>query len=429
MNILNDVLDYSKAEAGRMELEVVTVDLLELLDDVNVLYREHFRRKSLDFYTFIEAGTPLSFKSDPTRLKQIVGNLVNNAVKFTERGQVSILVRPHATRADCVEFLIQDTGIGIAPEHASQLFDRFRQADSSISRRYGGTGLGLAISKRLIELLGGRIDVRTEPGAGATFTFCISAPAIERAAIPGIDPSARVFLVSDDAELARSIGLVMSRWVGSFVVLEDVDELEAHMPTEHDRVILDETCVEPNPDIDATYVAWIGEGFDAGTALARPVLFAQLERLLQSAADVSNRQNRAASTRGSRRSGGGRQSNESTRRRQDAQQLGRNGALRRKRSGSDRDVRQPRQRHRRSADGLRNARDGWVLRHPPHPHAGAFRPSCLDPDHRANGPRNAGIQASRRGSGNDRLRHQTDPENDAAESDVERARHGAVRRR
>ena len=287
MNILNDVLDYSKAEAGRMELEVVTVDLLELLDDVNVLYREHFRRKSLDFYTFIEAGTPLCFKSDPTRLKQIVGNLVNNAVKFTERGQVSILVRPHATRADCVEFLIQDTGIGIAPEHASQLFDRFRQADSSISRRYGGTGLGLAISKRLIELLGGRIDVRTEPGAGTTFTFCISAPPIERAAIPGIDPSARVFLVSDDAELARSIGLVMSRWVGSFVVLEDVDELEAHMPTEHDRVILDETCVEPNPDIDATYVAWIGEGFDTGTALARPVLFAQLERLLQSAADVS----------------------------------------------------------------------------------------------------------------------------------------------
>ena len=80
---------------------------------------------------------------------------MNNAVKFTERGQVSVLVRPHVSRAECVELLIQDTGIGIAPEHASQLFDRFRQADSSISRRYGGTGLGLAISKRLIELLGG----------------------------------------------------------------------------------------------------------------------------------------------------------------------------------------------------------------------------------------------------------------------------------
>ena len=287
MNILNDVLDYSKAEAGRMELEVVTVDLLELLDDVNVLYREHFRRKSLDFYVFVEADTPLCFKSDPTRLKQIVGNLVNNAVKFTERGQVSILVRPRADRANCIEFLIQDTGIGIAPEHASQLFDRFRQADSSISRRYGGTGLGLAISKRLIELLGGEIDVTTEPGVGTTFRFSISAPAVDRTLIRNIDASTRVFLVSDDAELARSIGLVMSRWVSLFVVLEDLDELDAHAPTDHDRVILDETCVEPDPDLEATNVAWIGEGFDSGSALARPVLFAQLERLLQSANDTA----------------------------------------------------------------------------------------------------------------------------------------------
>ena len=179
MSILNDVLDYSKAEAGRMELEVVTVDLLELLDDVNVLYREHFRRKSLDFYTLIEPGTPLCFRSDSTRLKQIVGNLVNNAVKFTDRGQVTIVVRPRPETKDQIEFQIRDTGIGIAAEHATQLFDRFRQADSSISRRYGGTGLGLAISKRLVELLGGKIEVATEPNVGTTFTFSISAPAVD----------------------------------------------------------------------------------------------------------------------------------------------------------------------------------------------------------------------------------------------------------
>ncbi len=286
MNILNDVLDYSKAEAGRMELELMPVDLLELLDDVNVLYREHFRRKSLDFYTYIEPGTPLVFKSDPTRLKQIVGNLVNNAIKFTEHGQVSILVRPHATRAECIEFLIQDTGIGIAPDHASQLFDRFKQADSSISRRYGGTGLGLAISKRLIELLGGQIEVSTELNAGTTFTFSMSAPPIEVAMTTSLDPSTRVFLVSDDAALARSIGLVMTRWVDTFVVLEDIDELEVHMPGKHDRVILDETCVEPDSEIDAANVVWIGDGFD-GKSLARPVLFAQLVRLLRPATDAS----------------------------------------------------------------------------------------------------------------------------------------------
>ena len=287
MSILNDVLDYSKAEAGRMELEIVTVDLLELLDDINVLYREHFRRKSLDFYAFVEPGTPLHFRSDPTRLKQIVGNLVNNAVKFTDHGQVTIVVRPHPTRLEHLEFLVRDTGIGIAPEHAKHLFDRFRQADSSISRRYGGTGLGLAISKRLIELLGGEIEVSTEAGAGTTLTFSISAPSAEAVPPTAHSTGSRTFLVTDDAELARSIGLVMHRWVESFIVLEDIDELDAQMPTQHDLVILDETSVERSSDLGPANVVWIGEGFDSGTAIARPVLFAQLERLLRPEADDS----------------------------------------------------------------------------------------------------------------------------------------------
>ncbi len=286
MSILNDVLDYSKAEAGRMELEVSNVDLLELLDDINVLYREHFRRKSLDFYILVEPGTPFYFRSDSTRLKQIVGNLVNNAVKFTDTGQVTIVVRPDPKTKDQIEFEIRDTGIGISEEHAVNLFDRFRQADSSISRRYGGTGLGLAISKRLINLLGGDVVVTTELSVGTTFTFSISAPAVEDAGLAR-DDSIRVFLVSDDAELARSIGLVMGRWVGQFVVLEDIDDLDVHAPIQNDWVILDETCVEPNTELEAVNVAWIGEGFDTATALARPVLFAQLKRLLQPVASNS----------------------------------------------------------------------------------------------------------------------------------------------
>ena len=263
-----------------MELEIVTVDLLELLDDINVLYREHLSRKSLDFYAFVEVDTPVLFRSDPTRLKQIVGNLVNNAVKFTERGQVTILVRPHQERRDQIEFLIADTGIGIAPEHSKHLFDRFRQADSSISRRYGGTGLGLAISKRLIELLGGQVTVTTQPGVGTTFAFSISAASAEITS-PHAEPSARVFLVSDDAALARSIGLVMRRWVGEFVALNDLDELDTHNPQAADVVILDETCVSRADDTftGPATVAWIGEGFEPGVDLARPVLFAQLERL------------------------------------------------------------------------------------------------------------------------------------------------------
>jgi two-component system, sensor histidine kinase RetS len=282
MSILNDVLDYSKAEAGRMELEIVPVDLLELLDDVNMLYRDHFRRKSLDFYAFVEPGTPLVFRSDPTRLKQIVGNLVNNAVKFTERGQVTIHVRPQSGDPARIEFLVADTGIGIAPEDAKLLFDRFRQADSSISRRYGGTGLGLAISKRLVELLGGDIRVATDSGVGTTFTFSISADPIDadESTIPG--DAKRVMLVTDDDALARSIGGVIERWTPRFVAFDDVEAIESHRPTADDLLILDETCVESSDQLESigATIAWISEGFDGGPALARPILFAQLKRLL-----------------------------------------------------------------------------------------------------------------------------------------------------
>jgi signal transduction histidine kinase/CheY-like chemotaxis protein len=286
MGILNDVLDYSKAEAGRMELEIVPVDLLELLDDVNVLYREHIRRKSLDFYAFVEPDTPLAFRSDPTRLKQIVGNLVNNAVKFTERGQVTISVRPHSSDPARIEFVVADTGIGIEAEHAKVLFDRFRQADSSISRRYGGTGLGLAISKRLVELLGGDIRVQTEPGVGTTFTFSISAAPIDGVESKTSAPR-RVYLITDDDALARSIGLVMRRWTRNFTALDDVDALESRELSGDDVLILDETCVESVDELDANgaTIAWIGEGFDGGTALARPVLFAQLARLVRPTPD------------------------------------------------------------------------------------------------------------------------------------------------
>ena len=286
MSILNDVLDYSKAEAGRMELEIVPVDPLELLDDVNVLYREHFRRKSLDFYAFLEADTPLAFRSDPTRLKQIVGNLVNNAVKFTERGQVTVTVRARGGDPTRIEFLVADTGIGIASEDAKLLFDRFRQADSSISRRYGGTGLGLAISKRLIELLGGDIQVTTELGVGTTLAFSISAQPVDTVERPLPTPK-RVYLVTDDDALARSIGLVMRRWTPNFTVLGDADALAAHALSADDVLILDETCVESGGELDANgaTIAWIGEGFDGGAVLARPVLFAQLARLMHPATE------------------------------------------------------------------------------------------------------------------------------------------------
>src|SRR5262245_59386827 len=124
MNILNDVLDYSKVEAGHIVLDLMDVDLLEMLDDVILLYREHLKRKSLDFHTYLQPDVPLRVRTDPTRLKQIVSNLLNNAIKFTERGEVTLSV---FRRGNELEVQIRDTGIGIAPEHQSGLFDRFKQ--------------------------------------------------------------------------------------------------------------------------------------------------------------------------------------------------------------------------------------------------------------------------------------------------------------
>ncbi|NJN50558.1 MAG: hypothetical protein HC809_00910 [Gammaproteobacteria bacterium] len=200
MSILNDVLDFSKAEAGRMELEVVEVDLLELLDDVNMLYREHLRRKDLDFHVHIGADTPHRFSSDPTRLKQVLGNLVNNAIKFTHAGEIAVTVHPRDN--DQLEISVADSGIGMSEIQQAQLFNRFQQADSSISRQYGGTGLGLAISRHLVNLLGGEIVVESREGHGTTMRFTIDAPAVAEVK-PDSDSPNHMHIVSDDDRISR----------------------------------------------------------------------------------------------------------------------------------------------------------------------------------------------------------------------------------
>ena len=287
MGILNDVLDYSKAEAGRIQLETMDVSLLEMLDDLNLLYREHLKKNSLDFHIWVDPTAPLRFRSDPTRLKQIVSNLLNNAIKFTEDGEVSIGVR--GLPSGHLEFEIRDTGIGIAEEHRDQLFDRFRQADSSISRRYGGTGLGLAISRRLVDLLGGAIDFVSTPGEGSTFSFHIAIEALpEAAAWPG---PKRVFLVSDDEKLGRSMRLFMQRWAYPF---HREDDAAALAPEPGDLVIVDDDCAEGMPD-----EGWpagvrslrLGDADEPDVELSRPLLLGRLAGHLHEAAE-----NRAVET-------------------------------------------------------------------------------------------------------------------------------------
>ena len=173
--LVNDVLDFSKLDAGRVELEAGTFVLAETVENVVAILSPRAAAKGLDFTYSIEPDVPASVSGDPGRLSQILFNLAGNAVKFTEHGRVSVAVSVAQRLSDAIElrFDVGDTGIGIQPEALPGLFTEFSQLDASITRRYGGTGLGLAISNRLVVLMGGRMAVASEPNIGSVFSFTI----------------------------------------------------------------------------------------------------------------------------------------------------------------------------------------------------------------------------------------------------------------
>ncbi|WP_250657221.1 CHASE domain-containing protein [Alkalimarinus coralli] len=176
LNLINDTLDYSKIEAGQMELENTIFDLNELLTKIETLFQHTAHDKNIRF----KVSGPQDFSTrligDPLRLEQVLLNLCSNALKFTERGSVSVTVSTRQITETSVSLLfsISDTGIGISAEHQKHLFSSFKQADTSTTRKYGGTGLGLTISKRLIELMGGSITLQSKEGEGSTFSFAVS---------------------------------------------------------------------------------------------------------------------------------------------------------------------------------------------------------------------------------------------------------------
>jgi signal transduction histidine kinase/CheY-like chemotaxis protein/HPt (histidine-containing phosphotransfer) domain-containing protein len=171
--VINDILDYSKIEAGRLELEFIDFELRHLLEDVVSLLAGTAQAKSLELGALVDESVPRRLRGDPGRLRQVLFNLVGNAVKFTERGEVVVQVGVTDATADgtVIRFEVRDTGIGISPETQARLFQPFVQADAATTRRFGGTGLGLVICRRLVDLMGGDIAVRSTPGAGSTFTF------------------------------------------------------------------------------------------------------------------------------------------------------------------------------------------------------------------------------------------------------------------
>jgi two-component system sensor histidine kinase EvgS len=173
LGLLNDILDLSKVEAGRLEMASIHFGLDEVMENLVTVVARRARDKGLEFLLDIAPGTPRTLVGDPLRLSQVLVNLGNNAVKFTQWGKIVVSVRALASsdRRAHLEFAVRDTGIGMTAEQAALIFQPFRQADSSVTRQYGGTGLGLSISKRLVEMMEGTIDVDSRPGEGSTFRF------------------------------------------------------------------------------------------------------------------------------------------------------------------------------------------------------------------------------------------------------------------
>ena len=209
LGIINDILDFSKIEAGKLDLEFTDFRMDEVLGSVSVLTAEKANDKGLEFLAFVTSDIPQQLRGDPLRLGQVLTNLVSNAVKFTEGGEIRVKIELLERTGDKVQlkFSVADTGIGMTPEQSAKLFQAFTQADMSTTRKHGGTGLGLTISQRLVELMGGHIWCESAPGVGSTFYFTAwlglgreVQPRILPARLPGL----RV-LVADDNAAAREI--------------------------------------------------------------------------------------------------------------------------------------------------------------------------------------------------------------------------------
>ena len=228
LGIVNDVLDFSKIEAGRLEVEAVPFRLDEVLQHLAVLFSSATSQKGLELLFHVRPDVPTAFIGDAMRLSQVLTNLIGNAIKFTEQGEIELCIRckPQQNGAPILVFAVRDTGVGMNTQQRERLFNAFMQADTSITRQYGGTGLGLVISQRLVHVMGGTdIEVQSTPGQGSTFSFELCLPVAETLRQPSYQfdcaPNACRALVVDDQPVTRAIlREILESW--QF----DVDEAE-----------------------------------------------------------------------------------------------------------------------------------------------------------------------------------------------------------
>lgn len=244
LGLINNVLDFSKAEAGKLELERVPVCLAKCLDAVLLLVAARARSKGLELRSKVGPRVPAWVEGDPTRIQQVLINLLSNATKFTEQGHVGVSITSPVRAEVVIE--VSDTGPGISPQRRAQLFEPFSQGDASTTRRYGGTGLGLAISRRLCALMGGTLRVESTLGEGATFVATFAAPQTgapahesgkhERSALPALR-----ILVAEDNLVNQRVAVAMLGKLGFVptVVADGMAVLAAFEQEDYDLVLMD----------------------------------------------------------------------------------------------------------------------------------------------------------------------------------------------
>ena len=271
LSIINDILDYSKVEAGRLELDQTELSIEDLLENVADLFSARADEKGIELVLDIAPDIPEHVIGDPLRLGQVMNNLVGNAVKFTDHGEIVIRIEQLALQngLSTLRFSVRDTGIGMSPEQVSRLFQAFTQADSSITRRFGGTGLGLTISKKLVERMGGEISVTSELGSGSTFSFTITIPVSTLAHIARSPAELRGMrvLVVDDLDISRqALREMLKAW--QFDVTEAASGQEA-------LALIEQRAATPELAFELVLLDWKMPGMDGVEVIRRIRLWAQ----------------------------------------------------------------------------------------------------------------------------------------------------------
>ena len=266
LTIINDILDYSKIEAGKIDLEHISFNLRDCVENAFDLFVQAASQKNLELLCSVDPDVPDCFQGDPTRLRQVLVNLLGNAIKFTEEGEISVQVSVplhDSSNHRCqLEFAIRDTGIGISEEAQKRLFQSFTQADASDTRKYGGTGLGLAISKRLVELMEGEVWLESQEGEGSTFRFTVNLPTasmpVRKAETADSDQLAgkRVLIVDDNETNRNILATQMVQW-------KAIPELFAHP-----ELVIDH--LKENPPYDIMLLDYQMPGMN-GAELAKAI--------------------------------------------------------------------------------------------------------------------------------------------------------------